>query len=107
MSDELVIKCGVLQGSILGSLLFLIYVNNLPNVSDLFFSVLFADDTNVFVTGNNLHELTATVNTELDKLSEWLRLNKLSINVPKRHYMLFSNKHKKANNINIEIDHKK
>ncbi len=76
VSDELVIKCGVPQGSILGPLLFLIYVNDLPNVSNLFFSVLFADDTNVFVAGNNLQELTTTVNIELDKLSAWRRLNK-------------------------------
>ncbi len=86
---------------------FLIYVNDLPNVADLFFSVLFANDTNVFVSGNNLQKLTTTVNIELDKLSAWLRLNKLSINVPKTRYMVFSNKHKKANNVNIEIDHKK
>ncbi len=88
-------------------LLFLIYVNDLPNVSDLFFSVLFADDTNLCVAGNNRQELTTTVNIELDKLSAWFRLNKLSINVPKRHYMVFSNKHKKVNNVNIEIHHKK
>ncbi len=72
LTVKAVIKCGVPQGSILGPLLFLIYVNNLPNVSDLFFSVLFADDTNVFVAGNNLQELTTTVNIELDKLSAWL-----------------------------------
>ncbi len=44
------------------------YVNDLPHASDLFFSVLFADDTNAFVPGNNLQELTTTVNIELDKL---------------------------------------
>ncbi len=75
------------------------------NVSDLFFSVLFADDTNVFVAGNNLQELTSTVNIELDKLSAWLRLSKLSINVPKTQFSLTNTK--KANNVNIEIDHKK
>ncbi len=90
MSDELVIKCGVPRGSILRPLLFLIYVNDLPNESDLFFSVLFADDTNVLIAGNNLQELTTTVNIELDKLSAWLSLNKLSINVQKTHIIWFS-----------------
>jgi len=107
VSEELTINCGVPQGSILGPLLFLIYVNDLPNVSEKLFSVLFADDTNVFITGSNLLELANTLNMELKKLSSWLKINKLSLNIPKTHFMVFSNKHKQAHNINIEIDHEK
>ncbi len=56
ISERLSITCGVPQGSILGPLLFLLYVNDLPNVSEKPFSILFADDTNVFNTGNNMQK---------------------------------------------------
>ena len=91
-SSTMDIKCGVPQGSTLGQLLFLIYVNDLCSVSSILFTLLFADDTNVFVTGKNLSTLFTTMNSELVKLSEWMNINKLSPNVKKTKYMLFCTK---------------
>ena len=67
-SNESTIKCGVPQGSILGPLLFLLYINDMVNASAVLFSLLFADDTNVFVTGKNLSNLVESMNTELKKV---------------------------------------
>lgn len=84
------ITCGVPQGSILGPLLFLIYLNDLALVSPRLFTLLFADDSNLFMTGSNLHEIQTNLNIELQKIDIWLKSNKLSVNIGKTHYMLFS-----------------
>ena len=76
------------QGSILGPLLFLLYVNDMAYVSNLLFSILFADDTNVFISGKNIENLTQIMNNELEKLAKWLQVNKLSLNVDKTFYDL-------------------
>ena len=83
------IKCGVPQGSILGPLLFFIYINGLCNASNIFYFVLFADDTNLFYSHNDLSCLMNIINTEMAKLSDWFKTNKLSINVKKSKYMIF------------------
>ena len=87
-SDKKNISCGIPQGSVLGPLLFLIYINDLPNVSKKLYSILFADDTSVFLEGNNLNSLSTIINEELNKLSIWLASNKLTLTL-KNHIMRF------------------
>ena len=84
------IRCGVPQGSVLGPLLFLIYVNDIANVLQDNKLKLFADDTNLFLSSRSFHELEATANDCLSKMNDWFLANKLSLNVDKICYMLFS-----------------
>ena len=98
------IKCGVPQGSILGPLLFLMYINDLCRVSEFFLPLLFVDDTNLFITGNDMEEMCAKLNGDLKNISEWLCCNKLSLNVSKTHYMVFSPRNKIINNIDVSIN---
>ena len=98
------IKCGVPQGSILGPLLFLIYINDLPNVCDNTMPFLFADDTNLFISGRNSQKLYEAANIDLNVIAEWLKVNRLSLNVKKTHYMVFSNTKVKSDNIELKIE---
>ena len=76
-------------------LLFLIYINDFASVSNKLYYVLFADDTNIFISRNNLRKLINTLDIELDKLYAWLQSNKLTLNLLKTHYMVFHRaKHK-------------
>ena len=59
------IKCEVLQGSILGPLLFIIYMNDICNVSELLYTIMYTDDTSVIMSGNDLESLIQSVNSEL------------------------------------------
>ena len=78
-----------------GPLLFLVYINDIVNVSALVEFLMFADNTSVFITSHSLESLSVTANTVLAKLAQWFRLNKLSLNVNKSNYILFHSHQKK------------
>ena len=88
-SDVKDISCGVPQGSVLGPLLFLIYINDLPDISDKLKFFLFADDTNMYYESNNLQNMEKFINQELKKLSLWLHVNRLALNVSKTNFVIF------------------
>ena len=102
-SSKKCITCGIPQGSVLGPLLFLIYINDLPNASKKLFSILFADDTSVFMEHTNLDHLSDMLNIELNKLSIWLASNKLTLNIDKSHFVIFHRARLKQNNVNISL----
>lgn len=93
------ITIGVLQGSILGVLLFLVYINDLGFCSDVLFSVIFADDITSLSSDSDFDNLVLKVNVELRKLSRWYRANKLAVHPKKSEFMIF-----RPNNTTIQTN---
>lgn len=96
------IKYGVPQGSILGPLLFLIYINDIPNIQFTEDLILYADDTNIFFSGADISKLETTINKYLTELSSWLLANGLTLNTNKTKYIVFSSINR-AQKTNIEL----
>ena len=89
VSQKQTTLCGVPQGSVLGPLLFLIYVNDIYQASEKFNFYLFADDTNLLYADKNLKSLEDNVNAELLKIIDWLTANKLSLNIKQNYFVIF------------------
>ena len=95
---------GVPQGSILGPLLVILYINDLADVSEKLFTILFADDTTILIEGTEVNSIITSLNSELAKMTDWLKANKLSINVSKTHYMVFHRSTQKLDKEDIILD---
>ena len=106
-SEPKMIDCGVPQGSILGPFIFLLYINDLSTVSVPCFSILFADDTNMFITGKDIQDMCDRLNEDLVKIQEWLCYNKLSLNILKTHHMIFTPRNKIVNDVHVVINNEK
>ena len=103
-SDLNSISCGVPQGSILGPLLFILYINDISNISHLMHTILFADDASILIKSDTKSTAIISMNRKLKKLSIWLTANKLSLNISKTHYMVFDRGKEKTDQYSLFLN---
>ena len=107
LSTASTVTCGVPQGSILGPLLFLMYINDLPNCLRVVAPRTFADDTSKTLSAKTVGDLKLAVTSELNNLTCWLRANKLTLNVAKTELMIIGSRQRlnaQCEEINVSID---
>eukprot|EP00732_Lithocolla_globosa_P005362 Lithocolla_globosa_v1_NODE_5514_length_1228_cov_70.501279.p2 type:complete len:105 gc:universal NODE_5514_length_1228_cov_70.501279:172-486(+) len=88
MSDPMTITCGVPQGSILGPLFFILYINDLPNALLHSQAIMFADDTTLLTLNTNINDLRNNTLTDLKAISLWCKVNLLTLNASKNCYSI-------------------
>ena len=101
-SPRQAMTCGIPQGSTLGPLLFLLYINDLPNCSENLTFRIFVDDTNLFASARDLKKLETLINSELEKVKVWCDVNKLSINFNKSNYMIIKSNRKADSSVSFQ-----
>ena len=92
LSDSQPLICGIPQGTILGPLLFLLYINDLPNCLANAHPRMYADDTHLTFASNDVAHLEENMNDDLDKITEWLTANNLTLNSSKTEFMLIGSR---------------
>ena len=100
-SGKKILEFGVPQGSILGPLLFIIYINDIPEIQKFAKFILYADDANIIVTGNNMKDIEEQVAKLSTALINWVDSNGLALNLKKTNYMIFSRQ--KIDNYNLNL----
>ena len=103
LSEKIQIVCGVPQSSILGPILFLLYINDIKNSSKILKFFLYADDTSTLLISKSIQELESIYNKELPYVTDWLNANKLTLTVEKLNLVLFRSTKKIVETLNIKI----
>jgi hypothetical protein len=103
-SDKKIIKCGVPQGSILGPLLFILYINDIVNTTSLLELILFADDTTLLFSHPDIASKNDMINNELQEICNWFQANKLSVNAKKTNYMVLGTHQSTTKFIDVNQD---
>lgn len=91
-SQFIPISRGVPQGSVIGPILFLIYINDICNASSKFKFTIYADDTSLLIADKDINSLHSNINLELNLVHQWIKSNNLKLNVSKTNYILFQNR---------------
>lgn len=104
ISDQIANDLGVPQGSVLGAILFVLYINDMPRQLRSAFINLFADDTLIYLHGKNIGVMRNEMNNELERMNQWLKLNRLKLNISKTKVMLLGNASMKSSVSSIIMD---
>ena len=105
LSGSKTVMCGIPQGLILGPLLFLIYINDLPVSLEFSSARMFADDTTLTASGESVLDAEVAINHDLANIKKWLSANKLSLNLVKTEYLLIGSRHNINNLFHIPKVH--